>query len=122
MSKLNQSICKFILLPVAGIVAFASTINAETVRTKSFLINIDRQCEEGNVSCDRVTYVGTDLKTGKAIRLVGKTINSRGSYRFLGYEFRNGKYRYVISGDNYSLLVYKGDKLILQEKGDVIDN
>lgn len=66
-----------------------------------------------------MTYVGTDLKTGKSIRLVGKTVNSRDSYRFLGYEFRNGKYRYIISGDN-SLLVYKGNKVILQEEGRTI--
>jgi hypothetical protein len=121
MLTLNQSIFGLILLPVVSIMAIATTSNAETIRTKSFLIDINRQCEEGNVSCDRVTYVGTDLKTGKAIRLIGKTVNSRNSYRFLGYEFRNGKYRYIISSDN-SLLVYKGSKLILQEEGEVIDN
>ena len=121
MPSLNQSIFSLILLPVASIMAIATTSNAETIRTKSFLIDINTQCEEGNVSYDRVTYVGTDLKTGKSIRLMGKTLNSRHSYRFLGYEFRNGKYRYVISEDN-SLLVYKGDKLILQEQGKTIDN
>jgi hypothetical protein len=121
MLTLNQSIFKVIIPSIAGIMAVASTANAETIRTKSFLIDINRQCEEGNVSCNRVTYVGTELKTGKAIRLTGKTINSSNSYRFLGYEFRNGKYRYIISSDN-SLLVYKGDKLILQEEGKTIDN
>ena len=121
MLTIDRSILRFIVLPIASMMAFVSTANAETIRTKSFLIDINRQCEEGNVSCNRVIYVGTELKTGRSIRLTGRTLNNSHSYRFLGYEFRNGQYRYIISDDN-SLLVYKGDRLILQEKGTMLSN
>ena len=121
MVNLKKFILSYILIPIATTVIFAKITDAETIRTKSFQIEITRHCEEGSVSCDRVVYVGKELKTGKSIFLTGKTLNNIHSYTFLGYEFRNGKYRYVISRNN-SLLVYKGDKLILQEEGKMIDN
>ncbi len=121
MLNFKKSIFSYILLSIAGTVVFTNIANAETIRTKSFQIEITRHCEEGSVSCDRVVYVGKELKTGKSIFLTGKTLNNSYSYTFLGYEFRNGKYRYVISRNN-SLLVYRGNKLILQEEGKIIDN
>jgi hypothetical protein len=117
----NKSILGSILIPIAGILACASIASAETIQTKSFKIKITRHCEEGNVSCDRVTYVGKDLNTGKSIRLKGKTVNSSKSYRFLGYEFRNGKYLYLVDTNNF-LQVYRGRKLIVAEQGTSIDN
>jgi hypothetical protein len=117
----NKSILGMIVIPITGIIACASMASAETIRTASFEIKITRQCAEGNVSCDRVTYVGKDLNTGKSIRLKGKTVNSGNSYRFLGYEFRNGKYLYSVSNNNL-LQVYKGKKLILKEQGTSIND
>ena len=113
----NKFILGVIILPIAG----ASMASAETIRTASFEIKISRQCAEGNVSCDRVTYYGKDLNTGKSIRLRGKTVNSGNSYRFLGYEFRNGKYLYSVSTDHI-LQVYKGKKLILEQQGTLIND
>ena len=109
-----------IVISTIGI-ACAGVANAETIRTPSFEIKIIRQCVEGNVSCDRVTYIGKDLNTGKSMRLKGKTVNSGNSYRFLGYEFRNGKYLYSITTKNV-LRVYQGKKLILQEQGTAIND
>jgi hypothetical protein len=117
----DKSLLSFILLPIAIVIAGTSNVSAETIKTDNFKIEIVRHCEEGNVSCDRVTYVGENLTTGKSIRLNGKTLNSGKSYRFLGYEFRNGKYRYYIS-DNNLLQVYLGKKLILQEQGTAIED
>ena len=116
----NKSLLSSILLPIA-IVAGTSSVSAETIKTTNFKIEITRHCEEGNVSCDRVTYVGKNLITGKSIRLNGRTLNSSRSYRFLGYEFRNGEYKYYISNDNL-LQVYRGKQLILQERGTAIED
>ncbi len=110
-----------IAISLIGIVASTNITHAETLRTQNFEIKILRHCQEGNVSCDRVTYVGKSLTTGKSIRLKGKTINSGNSYRFLGYEFRNGKYRYLISDSNL-LQIYRGDRLIAQEQGISIED
>ena len=120
MFKLER-IISAILLPIAGTIACASSAGAETIATKSFQVKIIRHCEEGNVSCDRVTYIGKSLKTGKSITLTGKTVNASNSYTFLGYEFRNGIYVYSITRNNV-LLVYKGDRLILREQGVLVDN
>ncbi len=117
----KKSLLSFILLPIATSIANASSVSAETIETANFKIKITRYCEEGNVSCDRVTYVGKNSKTGKSIRLNGKTLNSSYSYRFLGYEFRNGKYIYYIDNNNL-LQVYRGRDLILQEQGTAIED
>ena len=120
MFKLER-IVSAILLPIAGAIACASGAGAETIATKSFQIEITRHCEEGNIRCDRVTYLGKSLQTGKSIALTGKTVNNSKSYTFMGYEFRNGIYLYSITRDNM-LLVYKGDRLILREQGISVDN
>ncbi|WP_373542504.1 hypothetical protein [Chamaesiphon sp.] len=117
----SARIVSSVLLSIAGSIACATGVGAETLLTKSFKVKIIRHCEEGNVSCDRVTYIGRSLKTGKSITLTGKTVNNSGSYTFLGYEFRNEPYRYSVTRNNV-LLVYKGDRLILREQGALVDN
>ncbi|PZV16410.1 MAG: hypothetical protein DCF22_05315 [Leptolyngbya sp.] len=94
---------------------------AETLRTKSFIVKITRNCPEGNVVCNNVTYIGKNLKTGQSIRLIGKTLNSPcrdgvTPCRFLGYQFQNGDYRYFVE-ENGRLQVSQGKKLLLQEQG-----
>ncbi|PSB56662.1 hypothetical protein [Chamaesiphon polymorphus] len=121
MLNINKFIFYFILFPLAEVVAYATVAGAETLKTKNFEIKITRQCAEGNVICNRVTYIGKDSKTGKSIRLTGKTVNNPKSYTFLGYEFSNGKYRYFVNTSNV-LQVYKGRQLILEEQGVSIDN
>ena len=44
-----------------------------TLETKSFSIAIEVRCEEGEVTCDDVKYVGTNKKTGESVELSGKT-------------------------------------------------
>jgi hypothetical protein len=118
---IKKSLLSCIFLSIATIIAHANSVSAETIETANFQIKITRYCEEGNVSCDRVTYVGKNSTTGKSIRLNGKTLNNSHSYRFLGYEFRNGKYTYYIDNNNL-LQVYHGKKLILQEQGTAIED
>jgi hypothetical protein len=117
----SKSILNSILISILGIMTCAGIASAETIETENFRIKITRRCAEGNVSCDRVTYVGKDLNTGKSIRLNGKTVNSSNSYSFLGYEFRNGKYLYSVTNTNI-LRVYLGKKLILEEQGVSVEN
>ena len=94
---------------------------ANTLTTKGFKIDIQVNCEEGNVTCDRVSYRGRDLKTGKSLRLSGRTIHSLCADRvtpchFLGYEFRNHNYRYIVT-DGGLLKVYQGEKLLVSQQG-----
>jgi hypothetical protein len=94
---------------------------ARELNTKSFRVEITANCEEGVVVCDNVSYVGTNLKTGRSIQLRGKTMHSICAdgitpCRFLGYEFRNGQYRYYVAEEGI-LTVYQGQRSIVSEEG-----
>ena len=93
---------------------------AESFKTKNFSIKITGNCPEGYVTCNNVTYQGTDLRSGESIRLKGRTHHTICKdgvtpCRFLGYVFRNGNYLYRVTNMNI-LEVYKGGKLILSEQ------
>src|SRR5436190_19678779 len=91
-----------------------------TLETKSFSIAIEVRCEEGEVTCDDVKYVGTNKKTGESVELSGKTahhMDKEGNPgRFLGYIFTNKGVTYFLSEDGL-LRVTKGDEVLLEEKG-----
>ncbi|MFB2895641.1 hypothetical protein ACE1CI_22270 [Aerosakkonemataceae cyanobacterium BLCC-F50] len=121
MLNCKKSALLVALLPV--ITLWTQTANAETLKTKNFLVKITRTCPEGYVTCDRVKYYCQNLKTGKSINLIGKTIHTTGvdgvtPGRFLGYEFRNKNYLYRVTVDG-TLLIYQGKKLILKEPGNL---
>jgi hypothetical protein len=110
-----------VLGTVIGLLCLTEGAIAETLTTKQFRIEIQRNCAEGNVTCDRVSYRGKDLKTGKSIRLSGRTLHSLCAdgvtpCQFLGYEFRNRNYRYIVT-DSGLLRVYQGQKLLLSQQG-----
>ena len=107
------------LLSISGI-SFAQGA-ASTLTTPSFVIEI-QGCEEGVVSCDDVLYTGTSKKTGKSIKLRGKTLHTLCAdgvtpCRFLGYEFRKGGVYYRVMEDG-SLLVMQGKKILVEETGE----
>ena len=91
-----------------------------TLETKSFNIAIEVRCEEGEVTCDDVKYVGTNKKTGESVELTGKTahhMDKEGNPgRFLGYIFKNKGVTYFLSEDGL-LRVTKSDEVLLEEKG-----
>ncbi|MEA5511754.1 hypothetical protein VB715_18440 [Crocosphaera sp. UHCC 0190] len=98
-----------------------NAVKTETLKTKNFKITINSNCQEGEVTCDHVSYEGINVNTGESLQLIGKTLHTTCAdgitpCRFLGYEFLNGKYRYMVTEDG-SLLVYQGEKLLLEEQG-----
>ena len=110
---------RLLLLPILFL--FAGQACASTLTTPSFVIQIKVNCAEGDVTCDNVIYVGTSKKTGKSIRLRGKTKHSMCAdgvtpCQFQGYEFKNGTAYYRVLEDG-SLLVMQGKKVLLEEKG-----
>lgn len=99
-----------------------SLARAGTLTTPSFKVEIKVNCAEGNVTCDDVTYVGTSKKTGKSIKLRGKTMHTTCAdgvtpCTFLGYELRNGKTYYQVLEDG-TLQVIQNNKTLLSEKGE----
>lgn len=89
--------------------------------TRTFKISITRHCQEGSVTCNNVSYLGQNLRTGESIRLSGRTRHTLCAdgvtpCRFLGYEFRNRDYRYLVTEEG-TLQVFKGDRLLQLERG-----
>ncbi|MBJ7311068.1 hypothetical protein ACFOLJ_16910 [Rugamonas sp. CCM 8940] len=100
----------------------AAPARAETLETPSYTIVIKSHCVEGSVGCDNVGYTGTSKKSGKAIRLSGKTLHTTCAdgvtpCRFIGYEFKNGAVSYTVT-DGGDLIVKSGRKVVLQEHGE----
>jgi hypothetical protein len=100
---------------------WGKTILAETLQTRNFIVNITRNCPEGEVVCNNVSYTGTSLKTAESIKLTGRTVYRLCSDRvtpcqFLGYEFINGNYRYFVT-ESGIIRIYKNGRLLLEESG-----
>jgi hypothetical protein len=116
---------KTILLSTFLVMSYALRVlaahNASKLNTPSFQVQVSVNCEEGNVTCNDVTYVGVNRKTKASIKLRGKTVHSLCKDRvtpchFLGYEFQNRRYRYFVSEDG-RLEIYRGQSLVASEQG-----
>lgn len=104
--------------PVAGA---ADVGHVRVLETPGFVVRIETACEEGSISCDRVTYRGQSKRTRKALRLTGRTAHTTCAdgvtpCRFLGYVFANGDTRYFVS-EAGELLVRRGDAVLVREAG-----
>ena len=96
-------------------------ISIQNLRTENYNIVLRSNCIEGAVTCNHVSYEGININTGDSIQLAGKTIYTTcvddvTPCRFLGYQFVNGDYAYIVRSDG-SLLVYQENNLILKEQG-----
>ena len=109
------------ILLLTMLALFASQASASTLTTPSFIIQIEVNCAEGNVTCDNVTYRGTSRKSGKSITIRGKTKHTMCAdgitpCQFQGYEFKNGATYYLVLQDG-GLLVMQGKNVLLEERG-----
>lgn len=113
-----------LVLPILFVVWSTNVLAEYKVKFqgKKFTATITSHCDEGNVSCDDVTYQAKNNNNGKSITLAGKTVNSNcpAVCDFRGYEFKNGPYRYsLLSGnrDKWMLSVFKNGKLVTSDTG-----
>ena len=118
-SKAQAAAC---LLLAATLWGGPGLAHADTLTTRSFSIQIQVNCAEGDVVCDDVTYRGGNRRSGESISLRGKTLHSLCAdgvtpCRFLGYEFRNGPFRYLVF-ESGGLRVTRGNKVLVDESGE----
>jgi hypothetical protein len=129
------------LLSIFLIGSWCLAASARTLKTENFSIEITPNCAEGNVVCNDVTYVFTELETTTVITRKGRTVHRPCADRvtpcqFLGYEFSDKRYeepenepelithtdfaftpyRYFIS-EAGKLEIYRYGKLITSEQG-----
>jgi hypothetical protein len=95
---------------------------AETLTTENYVVTITRNCEEGNVTCNDVTYHGISKQTGEAITIKGSTKHTKCAdgvtpCRFLGYEFENGNATYLVLESGLLQIVKDKNDAIFEEQG-----
>jgi hypothetical protein len=121
MMPLKQLLPSLFLVSAVSVLAAPAIAQAETLTTRNYRVTVTRNCAEGSVTCNNVSYTGVDLRTGASIRLRGKTVHTLCNdgvtpCRFEGYQFRNGNVQYNVSQGG-TLSVYQNKKLILSERG-----
>lgn len=103
----------YIFITLISAVAHGMELN-----TKSFTIDIQNNCPEGEVTCDKVSYTGTRKSDGSKIHLIGHTLNNKNTVDLYGYTFKNGDYTYSIYIQSAEFILEKNGNLIVTEKGE----
>lgn len=116
-SNLLRPVKRFIVL-----LCLPGFLLAADLETESYLISIESNCEEGEVSCNDLIYTGTSKKSGNTITLKGSTWHTLCAdgvtpCRFLGYKFENCNTIYYIRDSGLLEIIKNGDKILVSEQG-----
>lgn len=111
---------KPILLPLL-LLASAFTF-AQQLDTPNYKVEIQQLCPEGEVQCQQVLYTGTSKVSGASIELKGTTLHSLCAdgvtpCRFLGYQFKNGRIRYLVHESGLLQVIGSSGNILLEEQG-----
>lgn len=111
---------KLILLPLL-LLASAFT-SAQQLDTPNYTVEIQQLCPEGEVQCQQVLYKGTSKVSGASIELKGTAWHSLCAdgvtpCRFLGYQFKNGRIRYLVHESGLLQVMGSSGKVLLEEQG-----
>ncbi len=108
---------------VGGIALLGTTsVFGAQLATSGYDMQIENRCEEGELTCDRVSYLGVSRSSGRSMRLTGATRHAQCAdgvtpCRFLGNEFRNGEVRYFVSADGMITVTDGSGRVLLHEQG-----
>ena len=105
-----------------ALIASLQEARSAELTTPSFRITIATHCDEGSVSCDKVSYIGVNKKSGATIKLRGATHHTICAdgvtpCRFLGYVFDNGNMQYFVSDEGTLQVTRNGREVLVQESG-----
>lgn len=111
---------KLMLLPLL-LLASAFTF-AQQLDTPNYTVEIQQLCPEGEVQCQQVLYKGTSKVSGASIELKGTAWHSLCAdgvtpCRFLGYQFKNGRIRYLVHESGLLQVIGSSGKVVLEEQG-----
>jgi hypothetical protein len=111
---------KLILLPLLLLASVFTS--AQQLDTPNYTVEIQQLCPEGEVQCQQVMYKGTSKVSGASIALKGKAWHSLCAdgvtpCRFLGYQFNNGRIRYLVHESGLLQVIGSSGKILLEEQG-----
>lgn len=104
---------KIIFLAIFISLLFASDFTPQeqcSYDSEKFWIKIIYLCQEGDVGCNKIVYIGVNKDSGEYIALKGKTLLDE-EQNFKGYSFDNGVYKYDIFRNN-TLYISKNGKIM----------
>ncbi|RUO29771.1 hypothetical protein CWE12_07305 [Aliidiomarina sedimenti] len=96
---------------------------AQTWVSRDYVVELERQCIEGDVACDAYEVVFTDKKRGTRSTMYGRTLHTvcaRPGARcgLMGYQFSDAELRYRLY-ENGTLEIYdRGNRMLETERGD----
>ncbi|WP_099049552.1 hypothetical protein [Shewanella algae] len=94
---------------------------ALTLETDGYKIEIEINCES-EMLCDDVSYIGQSKKSGKQIRLTGRTVHTVCNDGVTpSYEFQNGSINYFVSVFGELSVTNQHGELILEQSGQWLD-
>jgi hypothetical protein len=119
--ELGRKAIAFTACALAAAAASGDPGRVETLVTVNYVVRIEIDCPEGEVSCDRVRYHATHRHSDKSIELRGRTLHRPCAdgvmpCRFLGYVFKRGEMSYVVL-ESGTLLVRRGERTLVDEPG-----
>ncbi|MDR7122048.1 hypothetical protein [Rheinheimera soli] len=111
---------KLILLPLLLLASVFTS--AQQLDTPNYKVEIKELCPEGEVQCQNVLYKGTSKISGASIELKGSAWHSLCAdgvtpCRFLGYQFNNGRIRYLVHDSGLLQVIGSSGNVVLEEQG-----
>jgi hypothetical protein len=111
---------KLMLFPL--LLVFSAFTSAQQLDTPNYSVEIQQLCPEGEVQCQNVLYKGTSKISGASIELKGTAWHSICAdgvtpCRFLGYQFNNGRIRYLVHESGLLQVIGRSGTVLLEEQG-----
>ena len=95
--------------------------SAEVFSTKSYVVEIENSCDEGNVSCDKIDIIFLKKATEQKQVLKGSTLNRKNTHDFYGYTFKKDDCMFYIYKTESTLYMVCNEKVTSSEKGEWLD-
>ena len=97
-----------------------SNVSAQTLVTDSFKIMIEYDCNEGEVTCDKIHFLINAAGSDEKKSYIGNTLHSICAdgitpCTFLGYEFEAHGLKYIIyTSGTLEVINYQGKQTLLE--------
>lgn len=100
----------------------SSVVSAETLITENFIIQIERGCEEGEVTCDTMRFIYSPVGIDTKQTVIGKNVHTQCAdgitpCAFQGYEFLADGAKYLIHNSGVLEVTDKEGNQLLVEQG-----
>ncbi len=107
---------------IFALVFISSVVSAETLTTDNFIIQVERGCEEGVVTCDTMKFIYSPIGASKKQGVIGKTVHSLCAdgvtpCKFQGYEFLADGAKYFIHNSGVLEVTDSEGNQLLVEQG-----